>query len=588
MCPWWCACRNHNVWALGVLFRQQSTSLGPAWSWVSDVWLAAAVACGYFLAARLSLGLLLEPDGVAVFWPAAGISSGILIALGPQVRLPVTAAVIAATLAANLLGDRNIPSGLGFSLCNAAEALITAAIIQYYFKADFTLDRLQQVLGLLLATIAGTVVSGIGGAVFFKLFHSPTVPMFTTWRHWFASDAVGIIAVAPLVIGLAAAARRPPPPRELVEGAAVLALLTAMTGIIISLPNTPWQTLVPGALVFPMVLWLAARCRPVFAAAGAFIVSLTVVWATIFGIGHFGDSALPQEDRILQAQAVILVVTLGAFVLAALFSERRQHETVLMNSEARLARANKMLERERDNKLMNVGAAISAISHELKQPLTAIVTKGSAARRFLERSPSDIPRVQSILGEIVSASFRANEVLENIRGLFGHDHEPQSTDINELVRESLRLMHEQLERHHITILTQLAPDMPVIPAHRGQLQEVIINLLQNSIDAMEAAEKPRLLRIETERPKPESIGISIRDSGKGIDARVIDSIFDAFVTTKAKGKGLGLAISRMIVERHEGQLTASSAGSGNGAIFQITLPIKVLRQPNPEALPSEP
>jgi signal transduction histidine kinase len=553
---------------------------------VSDVWLAAAVGCGYFLAARLSLGLLLQPDGVAVFWPAAGISSGILIALGPPVRLPVTAAVVAATFAANLLGDRNIAAGFGFGLCNAVEALITAGIIQHHFKADFTLGRLQQVLGLLVAAILGTVVSGIGGAVVFKLFHSPDVPMFTMWRHWFASDAVGIIAVAPLVIGLTAAARDPPPRRELAEGAAVLALLTAMTGIIILLPNTPWQTLVPGALIFPMVLWLAARCRPVFAAAGAFIVSLTVVWATIFGIGHFGDTALPQEDRILQAQAVILVVTLGAFVLAALFSERRQHEIVLMNSEARLARANKMLQRERDNKLMNVGAAISAISHELKQPLTAIVTKGSAARRFLERTPSDVSRVQAILNEIVGASFRANEVLENIHSLFGHDHEPHPTDINELVRESLRLLHEQFERHHVTILTQFAPDLPAVPAHKGQLQEVVINLMQNSIDAMEAVEKARFLRIQTERRGQGAIGISIQDSGKGIDARMIDTIFDAFVTTKAKGKGLGLAISKMIIDRHEGQLTASSAGAENGAIFQITLPTKLEREPVPGVLPS--
>lgn len=556
-----------------MLFRQQSTSFGPAWSWVSDVWLAAAVGCGYFLAARLSLGLLLQPDGVAVFWPAAGISSGILIVLGPRVRLPVTTAVVAATTIANLLGDRNVLAASSFGLCNAVEALTTAAIIQHYFNADFTLDRLQQVLGLLAAAAVGTAISGVGGVAAYRLFHSPAAPMFTTWWHWFASDAVGIVAVAPLVIGLAAAARNPPPRRELIEGTTALVVLAAMTGIIISLPNTPWQTLMPGALVFPMVLWLAARCRPVFAAAGAFIVSLTVVWATIFGIGHFGDTALPLDDRILQAQAVILVVTLGAFVLAALFSERRQHEIVLMNSEARLARANKMLERERDNKLMNVGAAISAISHELKQPLTAIVTKGSAARRFLERAPSDIPRVQAILGEIIGASFRANEVLENIQGLFGHDHEPHPTDVNELIRESLRLMHEQFERHSITILTQLAPDMPAVRAHKGQLQEVVINLLQNSIEAMETVERARFLRIQTKRFGQDAIGVAIQDSGRGIDARMIDTVFDAFVTTKARGKGLGLAISKMIIDRHNGQLTAASAGSGNGAIFQIVLPI---------------
>jgi C4-dicarboxylate-specific signal transduction histidine kinase len=256
-----------------------------------------------------------------------------------------------------------------------------------------------------------------------------------------------------------------------------------------------------------------------------------------------------------------------------------------MNSEARLARANKMLQRERDNKLMNVGAAISAISHELKQPLTAIVTKSSAARRFLERTPSDIPRVQTILGEIVGASFRANEVLENIHGLFGHDQELHPTHVNELIRESLRLMHEHFERHRITILTQLAPDMPAVPAHKGPLQEVIINLLQNSIDAMETAERARLLRIQTERRGQDAIGISIQDSGRGIDAGMIDSIFDAFVTTKAKGKGLGLAISRMIIERHGGQLTATSAGSGNGAVFAIVLPVKL--EHYREALPSE-
>jgi PAS domain S-box-containing protein len=116
-------------------------------------------------------------------------------------------------------------------------------------------------------------------------------------------------------------------------------MLAVMTGIIISLPPQPWQTLVPGALLFPMLLWVAARCRPVFAAAGAFMVAFTVVWTTIFGIGHFGDPGLPIEDRILQAQAVIMVVTVGSLVLAALFAERRQHEAMVADSEMRLQEA---------------------------------------------------------------------------------------------------------------------------------------------------------------------------------------------------------------------------------------------------------
>ena len=282
--------------------------------------LAAAVGLAYYLAAYLSLGLLMKPDGVAVFWPAAGISSGVLIALGPKARWPVALGAMAATFVANLMGDRTVWAASAFAICNAAEALITAGLIQHYGGPAFRLDRLRNVLLLFAAAIAGTVISGIGGAISYKLFHSPDASVFTTWWHWFGSDAVGIIAVAPLVIGLAGAARRPQGRREFVEGFAALGLLGAMTGIIISLPEQPWETVVPGALLFPMLLWLAARCRPVFAAAGGFMVSIAIVWTAIFGIGHFGDVRLPIHDRILQAQAVILVVTLGACVLAALFA----------------------------------------------------------------------------------------------------------------------------------------------------------------------------------------------------------------------------------------------------------------------------
>jgi signal transduction histidine kinase len=559
-----------------VLVQQRFTSHDASWSSASNVWLAVAVGCGYFLAARLSLGLLMEPDGVAVFWPAAGISSGILIALGPQVRLPVAVAVIGATVAANLMGDRDLWAAVSFALCNAAEALVTAAIIQYYFGTNFNLDRPQQVLGLLAAALAGTVFSSTCATIAYKQFHSPDSPMLTIWRHWFASDAVGIIAVAPVVVGIRAATRKLLRRHDLIESTVAVVLLGAMTGIIISLPSEPWQTLVPGALLFPILLWVAARSEPVFAAAGAFIVSLTIVWATIFGLGHFGDVTLPIDVRIIQAQVVILVITLGALMLAALFAERRQHELVLTQSEARLAHANKLLERERDNKLMNLGAAISAISHELRQPLTAIVTKGSAARRFLERTPSEIARVQAILGEMVNASFRANEVLESVHSLFGrNDQEPHPTDMNSIIEEALNLLRGELQRHRITVLTDLSVNLPAVLGHRAQLQEVVFNLVQNSIDAMEVViEKGRLLQIQSERRSKNSIVVSIQDSGKGIDSEIIGNVFDAFVTTKAKGKGLGLAISKMIIERHSGQLLVLSNGK-NGALFQIVLPTNV-------------
>jgi integral membrane sensor domain MASE1 len=141
---------------------------------------AAAVGLAYFLAADLSVRLILKPEGVAVFWPAAGISSGLLIALGLQARWPVLAGVIAATVATHLIIDDPFWAGVPLGLCNAAEALITAGLIQHYFGPGFNLVRLRYVFGLLAAAIVATIVSGIGGAVTYRLMRGPLASMLDT------------------------------------------------------------------------------------------------------------------------------------------------------------------------------------------------------------------------------------------------------------------------------------------------------------------------------------------------------------------------------------------------------------------------
>jgi len=315
------------------------TRADPTLPRIGAIGLAVAVGIAYFVAAQLSLALLAKPDGVAVFWPAAGVSSGVLIALGRDARLPVVIGVMVATIIANLTGDRNVWSATVFALCNAVEALLTAWLIGRYFGSGFTLGRLRNVLGLLAAAIIATAASGIGGTVAFELFHSSTAPFWTTWGHWFASDAIGIITVAPLVIGFAKALRKPPPPNEIIEGIVALVVLAVINAITVLLPPESWEPALPPALPFPFLLWIAARCQPVFAAAAVFIVSLTIVWTITFGIGHFGDTALPIGDRILEAHTAILGIALKAYVLAALFAERRHHEAVLEESEARLQEA---------------------------------------------------------------------------------------------------------------------------------------------------------------------------------------------------------------------------------------------------------
>jgi PAS domain S-box-containing protein len=319
-----------------VYFRTRTDLMLP---WIGAIGLAVAVGIAYFFAAQLSLVLLAKPDGVALFWPAAGVSSGVLIALGRDARLPVAGGAMVATIIANLMGDRNVWSTTAFALCNTGEALLAAWLIERYFGSRFTLNSLRNVLGLLAAAAAATAASGIGGMLAFKLFHSPTAPMWTTWQHWFASDAIGIITVAPLVIGVTEALRNPPPRNEFIEGVGALIGLAAMTVIIVSLPPEQRESVIPVALLFPILLWITARCQPVFAAAAAFIVSLTIVWTITFGITRFGDPALPIGDRILSTQGAILVFALCAYVLAALFAERRQHTAMLEESAARLHEA---------------------------------------------------------------------------------------------------------------------------------------------------------------------------------------------------------------------------------------------------------
>jgi signal transduction histidine kinase len=546
--------------------RQRSTADNLTQRWVGSIGLTAAIGLAYFLTARFSVRLILESSGVAVFWPAAGISSGLLIALGPRARWPVLAGVMVATIATHLIINDPLWAGVALGLCNGAEALITAGLIQHYFGAGFNLVRVRHVVGLLAAAVAATTVSGIGGAVTYRLMRGPSAPMLDSWQHWFASDFVGIIAVAPLVIGLTDVVRRPSPRSEVIEGMLALVALALLTGLIISLPRGLWETVFPITWLFPVLAWLAARGRPAFSAAGAFLVSIAIVLTTILGIGHFGDPSHPINERVLGAQAGILVVTLSAYVLAALFAQRRESAT-------HLAHSNTMLQRERDNKLLGAQALTAAIVHEVRQPLTAVSVNGSAALQFLGKTPPKLAEVRAALNDMIRDTHRTNEVLEGIRALFGKsDQKREQVEVNELVLGVLQLSRKELQDHGIETRLELASELPLVGGHRRQLEEVIFNLVHNAIEAMDATtDRNRVLQVRTELNGHDAITVAVQDSGPGIDPQRLDSIFGAFVTTKAHGMGLGLAICRMIIEQHGGQLTASSDGK-NGSLFQLVLP----------------
>ena len=547
--------------------RQRSTAEDMAPRWIRSIGLAVAVGLVYFLAANFSVRLILQPEGVAVFWPAAGISSGILIALGPHARWSVLAGVLVATVATHIIINDPLWAGVALGLCNATEALITAGLIQHFFGADFNLIRLRYVLGFLGAALAATIVSGIGGAATYRLMQGLSAPMLNTWQHWVASDFVGIIAVAPLVTGITAVVRRPSPRREVIEGTLTLAALALMTGFIISLPDEFWKTVLPITWLFPILAWLAARYRPAFSAAGAFVVSIMLVVTTILGMGHFGDPSLPIMERVIGAQASILVVALSAYALAALFAERRE-------SAEHLTQSNAMLERERDNKLVNAQAVTAAIAHEVRQPLAAISANGGAALRFLNKTPPDTEEVRAALNRMISDSHRTSGVFDGIRALFGKSDQKQlQVNVNEIILGVLQSSGKELQDHGVESRLELATELPLVHSNGRQLEEVLFNLVDNAIEAMKATtDHDRVLRVKTAFNGHDAITVVVQDSGPGIDPKQIGGIFGAFFTTRSHGMGLGLAICRMIIEQHGGQLTAWSDGK-NGSRFQFVLPI---------------
>jgi len=211
--------------------------------------------------------------------------------------------------------------------------------------------------------------------------------------------------------------------------------------------------------------------------------------------------------------------------------------------------------------------------------LTTISLQGASAERYLDRVPPNIGEARTSIAGMIDASLRANEIFESIRALFSSGSlKSEPIDVNQLVAEALDLSSEELATYKIEPRLQQTPEPLSIMGHKGQLREVIINLIQNAIDAMKTvSDRRRILWIKTDRNRDEAVVISVEDTGPGIDPQKVNDLFEPFVSTKAKGMGLGLAICKSIAERHQGQLSVSSE-INRGSRFELKLPINTIDQ----------
>ena len=227
-----------------------------------------------------------------------------------------------------------------------------------------------------------------------------------------------------------------------------------------------------------------------------------------------------------------------------------------------------------EDTLTNVQSIVASIAHEVRQPLTAIAANGGAALRFLERTPVDSDEVRAALNRMIEDCHRTSALFDSIRALFAHsDQQIQSVNLNEIILEVLQSLRGELEGHGVTAGLQLMAEVPLVDGHRSQLREVVTNLIDNAVEAMDATtDRARVLKVRTELHRRDTIRVTIEDLGHGIAHKQLNHIFDAFVSTKATGMGLGLAICKMIIERHGGDISAFSDGR-SGATMQFVLPI---------------
>ena len=245
-------------------------------------------------------------------------------------------------------------------------------------------------------------------------------------------------------------------------------------------------------------------------------------------------------------------------------TERRLAEDALRTMQAELARA---------NRVTTMGEMSASIAHEVNQPIAATVTNAQAALRWLRAQPPDLDEVRASLSRIVEDGKRAGNVISGIRALI-HKVPPRRDrfDLNEAVLEMVALTRSELLNHGILLQTELAPVLPGVDGDRTQLQQVILNLILNAVEAMGGIDEgTRELRINTEREAGGGVLVTVRDSGPGLDPADTERVFTAFYTTKPKGMGMGLAICRSMVEAHGGRMWAS-ANEPRGAVFQFTLP----------------
>jgi signal transduction histidine kinase len=549
-----------------------SPDLTP-WGWRSGLvgaWAAPAllVAVGYYLAARVGFAFTLQPYPISTLWPPNALLLAALLLAPTRAWWWLLAAALPAHLLVELQSGVPVAMVLGWYISNCSEALVGAGLARAFVPWPLRLDSLRNAgIFLFCGALAGPVVSSFLDAALVSLIGWGERGYWDLVGTRIFSNTLAALTVAPLILTWASvevSRLRAAPLVRHVEAAALFVGLLATCMVVFDFPQIDSHT--APALFYaplPFLIWAALRFGPAGTAGAIAVMVVATIFGTVNGLGPFAGSTPLETAR--EMQLFLVAVAVPMLLLAVVLVERTRVELDAREQRLQLTHL---------SRVAMLGELSGGIAHELNQPLTAILSNAQAAQHLVGNNSADPEILKEILGDIIAADQRAGEVIRRLRTLFKRgETQYQPLDANELVDEVLGIVHGDLVTRSVEVVPELAAALPRIHGDRVELEQVMLNLVINACDAMAGGVAPeqRRLTVRTRALEEGAVQISFSDCGPGFTPEQYARLFEPFYTTKPRGLGLGLSISRAIMRAHHGRLWGGSA-IGKGASFHVVLP----------------
>ena len=448
---------------------------------------------------------------------------------------------------------------LGIATCDSCEILLVATLAELTGAAALD-GGIGPMVRLALICLAVPVLSSTAGAGLLVAFYGG--PFAASWLIWYLDVTCGLLIVTPFLLSWTDQSLRKQLLRGTVAQTVVLAGGVALVGFL------DFHDKLPGLfLAFPVLLFATFNGRLLGATTATVALAAVAIWSTLKGSGPiaaFSHTDTVQAIQILQVYIVIIL--LSSLPVALILEQREKLTAQLRETQEDLARV---------NRAMVLSELTSSIAHEVRQPLAGIAASAGAATRWLATDPPHVDEANTSLERIVRDSQRASEIISRVSALT--TREPPHKDllnVNATILEVIAMADDALQRNHVVLQTGLSPGLPEVTADRVQVQQVILNLITNAIEAMkEKTDGRRELTVNSGWDDENHLFVEVRDTGAGLDPDHTDKLFEAFHTTKPGGMGLGLAISRSIVKAHDGRIWAAP-NQPCGAVLRFTLPAR--------------